>query len=185
MTEDVLAILEQRGALRRGHFLLSSGKHAEVYVEKARVFEDASLTARLGERIASWYEDVRAVVSPAVGAIPLGFAVALASGARFLYAERVEGRMTLRRGFGLADAEPTLVVEDVVTTGGSAAEVHGLVVEAGASSLGVVALVDRTNADLSFPFRALARVDAAAWDAEACPRCAAGDVPEAPGSRRI
>ncbi|MDQ4004966.1 MAG: orotate phosphoribosyltransferase [Actinomycetota bacterium] len=182
---EVLEVLEGSGALRRGHFLLSSGKHSDVYVEKARVFEAAALTGSLGDEIASWHPGLRAVVSPAVGALPLGFAVALAASGRFLYAERVDGRMTLRRGFELTDGEPTLVVEDVVTTGGSAAEVHGLVVESGARALGVAALVDRSNGDLSFPLRALARVPAEAWDASTCPLCAGGGTPESPGSRHL
>ena len=182
---EVVRLLEERGALRRGHFLLSSGKHSEVYVEKARVFEDPSVTAGLGREIASWHPGVLAVVSPAVGALPLGFAVALAASARFLYAERVDGRMTLRRGFQLRRDEPTLVVEDVITTGGSAAEVHGLVAESGARALGVAALVDRSTHETSFPLRALARVDAAAFDPDECPLCAAGGAPESPGSRHI
>jgi orotate phosphoribosyltransferase len=182
---EVLALLEDRGAVRHGHFLLSSGKHSEVYVEKARVFEDARLTARLGEAIAAWHPEIGAVVSPAVGAVPLGFAVALAVDARFLYAERVDGRMTLRRGFALDHDEPTLVVEDVVTTGASAAEVHGLVIETGARALGVSALVDRSVDDLSFPLRALAEVRAEAFDPSACPACARGEPAESPGSRRI
>ena len=182
---EVLALLEEHGAVRRGHFLLSSGKHSDVYVEKARVFEDPVVTARLGTEIASWHPDVGVVVSPAVGAIPLGFAVALAATARFVYAERVDGRMTLRRGFELGTDEPALVVEDVITTGASAAEVHGLVVESGARALGVAALVDRSTHDTSFPLRALARVDAAAFDPADCPLCAAGGAPESPGSRHL
>ena len=181
----MLALLEKRGAVRRGHFVLSSGKHSDVYVEKARVFEDAALTARLGEAIAAWNRELGAVVSPAVGALPLGFAVALAANARFLYAEREDGRLTFRRGFALGRDEPTLVVEDVVTTGASAAEVYGLVVGSGARPLGVAALVDRSGGDLSFPLRALAAVGAEAFDPSACPRCASGEPTESPGSRRL
>ena len=183
--DEVLDLLRERGAVRTGHFLLSSGMHSDTYVEKARVFEDAVMTARLGEEIASWNERVEAVVSPAVGALPLGFAVALAAGARFLYAERVEGSMRLRRGFALRPGERVLVVEDVVTTGGSAAEVHELVEAAGAESLGVAALVDRSGGKLPFPLRALARVGASAFDADACPWCADGSSVESPGSRRL
>lgn len=182
-TPDVRSVLEQTGALRTGHFLLSSGRHSDVYVEKARVFERPDVVAALGREIASWYEDVGAVVSPAVGAIPLGFAVALAAGARFLYAERVDGRMALLRGFGLEHGEPTLVVEDVVTTGGSAAEVDELVRRSGAEPLGVAALVDRSSGALPFPLRALARIEATAHDAGGCPLCV-GRLPlESPGSR--
>lgn len=182
---EVLQLLTERGALRRGHFLLSSGKHSDVYVEKARVLEDPILTARLGEEISGWYDGVDVVVSPAVGALPLGFAVALAAGARFVYAEREGGHMALRRGFAISKGERALVVEDVVTTGGSAGEVHALVAELGGETAGVAALVDRSAGDLLFPLRALTRVSAAAWDPGACPRCAEGAPIESPGSSRL
>jgi orotate phosphoribosyltransferase len=182
---EVAEILRERGALLDGHFLLSSGKHSDRYVEKARIFEDPLLVRRFGEEIASWYPDVHTVVSPAVGAIPLGFAVALAAGARFVYAEREEGRMMLRRGFRLGPGERVLVVEDVVTTGGSAGEVFELVRSSGAEPLGVAALVDRSRTDLPFSLRALARVEADAFDPEDCPMCREGRAVEAPGSRHL
>ena len=176
-------LLEETGAVRRGHFLLSSGKHSDVYVEKARMFERPELVVRMAEEIAGWHDDTEAVVSPAVGALPLGFAVALAAGARFLYAERAEGKLSLRRGFVLGAGERTLVVEDVVTTGGSAAEVVEVVRRSGARLLGVAAMVDRSTGDVGFPLRALARLEARAFDPDACPLCRGGSVPEAPGSR--
>lgn len=186
MTEaEVLEILRRSGALRQGHFLLSSGRHSDVYVEKARVFEDAEVTVRLGREIASWYRDLDAVVSPAVGAIPLGFAAALGAGARFLYAERQEGRMALRRGFVLGPGERVVIVEDVVTTGGSAAEVHALAADLGAEVLGVAALVDRAVDVLPFTLRALARVAAETWTDDDCPLCASGIALESPGSRHL
>lgn len=185
MTTELLDALQAAGAVRRGHFLLSSGKHSDMYVEKARVFEDPTLTMRLAEEAAGWFEDVDVVVSPAVGALPFGFAVAHATGARFLYTEREGESMVLRRGFRLSAGERTLVVEDVVTTGGSAGEVHALILGAGAHPLGVLALVDRSTAELPFPLRALTRVAADAWPPEACPRCADGEPVESPGSRHI
>ncbi len=185
MTTELLDLLRDAGAVRRGHFLLSSGKHSDVYVEKARVFEDPELTMRLAEQAAPWFEKVDVVISPAVGALPFGFAVAHATGARFVYAERKDDRMSLRRGFAVAAGERALVVEDVVTTGGSAAEVYALIVEAGAEPLGVLALVDRSSGELPFPLRALTRVTADAWGPEACPRCAEGLPVESPGSRRL
>jgi orotate phosphoribosyltransferase len=186
MTEDqVLELLRERGAVRAGHFLLSSGKHSDTYVEKARVFEDPAATVRLGAEIAGWYERIEAVVSPAVGALPLGFAVALGAGARFLYAERDRQVMALRRGFLVKPGERVLVVEDVITTGRSADEVVGLVAELGAEQLGVAALVDRSAGDVGFSLRALARVRAEVWDADACPLCARGVPVESPGSRHL
>jgi orotate phosphoribosyltransferase len=183
--EDVLGILRHTGALRTGHFVLSSGRHSDTYVEKARVFEHPDVTVRLGREIASWYEDVVAVVSPAVGAIPLGFATALAAGARFVYAEREGGTMALRRGFAIAPGERVVIVEDVVTTGESAAEVLALARDRGARVLGVAALVDRAGPRAGLPLRALSRVSAQTWDPDACPLCAR-DVPaESPGSRHL
>jgi orotate phosphoribosyltransferase len=186
MDELVVAqILRERGAVLDGHFLLSSGKHSDRYVEKARIFEDPILVREFGEEIASWYSDVQTVVSPAVGAIPLGFAVAMAAGARFVYAEREGDVMMLRRGFQLERGERVLVVEDVVTTGGSAAEVVDLVRRSGAEALGVAAMVDRSRAELPFPLRALSRVDAETYDPDGCPLCAAGQPVTAPGSRHL
>ena len=183
--EEVMALLRERGAVRTGHFLLSSGNHSDAYVEKARVFESPADTLRLAEAMVRWYQDIDAVVSPAVGALPLGFAVALAAKARFLYAEREAGTMALRRGFRLSGGERTLIVEDVVTTGGSAAEVFELVRSTGARALGVAALVDRSTSELPFPLRALVRVSAAVHRPEACPMCRAGLPVESPGSRHV
>jgi orotate phosphoribosyltransferase len=182
---EVLDLLAERGALLQGHFLLSSRKHSEAYVEKARLFEDPEVVGRLAAEIASWHERIDAVVSPAVGAIPLGFAVAAASSARFLYAEREIGKLVLRRGFRLEPGERTLVVEDVVTTGGSAGELYELVRASGAEPLGVASVVDRSTGELRFPFRALARVEFAVHDPIDCPLCARGVRLEAPGSRHV
>lgn len=180
-----LDLLVERGAVLSGHFRLTSGKHSDTYVEKARMLEDPSLVTRFAEEIGSWFERVEAVVAPAVGAIPLGFAVAREAGARFLFAEREEGRMALRRGFSLAQGERTLVVEDVVTTGGSAREVWELVMAAGAEALGVAALVDRTAGPVGFPLRALLRIEADVFDPEDCPLCSAGRPLTARGSRHL
>lgn len=182
---DVLELLGEHHALLRGHFLLSSGKHSDAYVEKARLFERPDVVARLAAEIASWYERVDAVVSPAVGAVPLGFAVAQAASARFLYAERESGSLVFRRGFRLEPGERTLVVEDVVTTGGSAGEVYELVRTSGAEPLEVAAVVDRSTEELAFPLRSLVRVQFAVHDPEVCPLCAGGVPLEAPGSRHV
>ena len=183
--EEVLDLLRARGALLSDHFLLTSGRHSDTYVEKARVLEDPADVARLAGEIAARFSNVDVVVSPAVGAIPLGFAVAAATGARFMYAEREDGRLTLRRGFELSPGQRVLVVEDVVTTGGSAAEVVGLVGRSGAELVGVAALVDRSAEPLPFAVTALARVEATVHDADACPMCAQGHPVRSLGSRRL
>jgi orotate phosphoribosyltransferase len=176
-------LLEGCGAILSGHFLLTSGRHSDTYVEKARVFEHPGLTLRFAEAIAQAQPDVQAVVSPAVGAIPLGFAVAHVAAARFLFTEREDDRMAFRRGFALRRAERTLVVEDVITTGGSAAEVAELVRSAGARLLGVAALVDRSPTPPGFPLRAVIRVEARSWEAAECPLCAEGRPLTKRGSR--
>ncbi|CAN5254990.1 orotate phosphoribosyltransferase [soil metagenome] len=183
--EEAREALERCGAMLNGHFLLSSGRHSDRYVQKARVLERPALTMQMAGEIASWYSKIDVVVAPAVGAISLGFAVALLAGARSVFAERQEGRMTLRRGFTIARGERTLVVEDVVSTGGSAGEVYELAGRLQAERLGVAALVDRSSGELSLPLRSVARVDATSWDASECPLCAAGRPLDAPGSRRL
>jgi orotate phosphoribosyltransferase len=183
--EEALGLLEGSGAVLTGHFKLTSGRHSDTYVEKARVFERPALTYRFAEAIVAAHPEVGAVVSPAVGAIPLGFAVAHTAGARFLYAERVEGRMAFRRGFALEPGEPTLVVEDVVTTGGSAAEVAELVRASGAALAGVAALVDRSPEPPGFPLQAVIRVEARSWEPADCPLCAGGAAFTERGSRSL
>ncbi len=176
-------LLASTGALLSGHFLLSSGRHSDTYVEKARVFERPALTVRFADEIVARYEDVEAVATPAIGAIPFGFAVALGARARFLFAERDGATMSFRRGFSLERGERTLVVEDVVTTGGSAAEVLAVVDAAGAEALGVAALVDRSTDRLPFRLDAILRVEARSWDAAECLLCAAGVPLTERGSR--
>lgn len=183
--EEAREALERCGAMLEGHFLLTSGRHSDRYVEKARILERPALAMQMADEITSWYSRIDVVVAPAVGAISLGFAVALLAGARSIFAERKRGRMTLRRGFTLARGERTLVVEDVVTTGGSALEVYDLTRRLQAERLGVAALVDRSSGDVPIPLRSVTRVDANSWDESGCPLCAAGMPLEAPGSRTL
>ncbi|MFN2488463.1 MAG: orotate phosphoribosyltransferase [Actinomycetota bacterium] len=187
---EIMDVLEKQAAILRGHFLLSSGRHSDLFVQKFRVLEHPHLTQRFGAGIADLFErrfDV--VASPAIGAIVLGFATALAADARLVFAERVGDDMAFRRGFELAPHERVLVVEDVVTTGGSARELVGLVNGSGATPVGVGALLDRADpargAGLGAPLRALVRLQAQSWASESCPLCAAGAPFEDPGSRRL
>ena len=182
---EAARLFEESGAMLRGHFRLTSGRHSDVYVQKARVLERPEVAVVLAGEIASWYPRVDVVVAPAVGAITLGFAVALEAGARSIFAEREDGRMRLRRGFWVASDERALVVEDVITTGGSAKEVVDLVRETGAETMGVAALIDRSTEPLPFPLKALLRLDAPTWEADRCPLCAAAAPIDAPGSRYV
>jgi len=183
---EVLQALRDVGAVTSGHFVLSSGRHSDVYVEKFRALERPELAMSLGASLASRFKASRVdvVVSPAVGAIVLGFTTALTLGARFIFVERDAGAMTLRRGFTIAPGERVLVVEDVVTTGASLKEVLGLVDPTALAGAGC--LLDRSpGLDLGVKLVALARLDAPTWDHAACPLCAAGKPAVAPGSRHL
>jgi orotate phosphoribosyltransferase len=185
----VRAVLEQRGAILNGHFQLSSGRHSDVFVQKFRVLEHPRLTQALGEAIAERFAgrfDV--VASPAVGAIVLGFAVALAAQTRMIFAERVDEGLVFRRGFAVAPRERALVVEDVVTTGASARAIVELVRAAGGVPVGVGALIDRADPekrDLGVRLESLLRLEAPSWEPESCALCAAGVPLQDPGSRRL
>ncbi|MDQ3767784.1 MAG: orotate phosphoribosyltransferase [Actinomycetota bacterium] len=187
---DPGTLLADTGALLHGHFRLSSGRHSDVFVQKFRLFENPVPTQRCGQALAARFDGAFDVVaSPAVGALVLGWATALAAEARSVFAERVDGRMVFRRGFRLVPGERVLVVEDVVTTGGSAREVVDLVAAAGAVPVGVGALVDRSDSRssplLGAPLRALVRLEATSWDAASCPQCRSGAPLQDPGSRRL
>jgi orotate phosphoribosyltransferase len=177
--------LEVYGAILSGHFELSSGRHSDLYVQKARILERPQETIELAREMASWYPEIDVVVAPAVGAVALGFAVALAADARSIFAERQDGRFSLRRGFKVERGERALVVEDVITTGGSAGELPDLRGTFGAERLGVAALVDRSVKAPSFPLRTLLRIEALSWEASACPMCRRGIPVDSPGSRGL
>jgi orotate phosphoribosyltransferase len=188
--DEVLEILERNGAVQRGHFRLTSGRHSDVFAQKFRVLEHPRLASAFGDEIArSFSGEFDVVASPAVGAVILGFTTSLAADARFVFSERVDGAMALRRGFEVAPGERVLVVEDVVTTGGSVQEVVTLVRAAGGEVAGVGALVDRTDPhsppDFEAPFRALVRLDAGSWPADECPLCLQREPIVEPGSSRL
>ncbi len=188
MTErEVLALYEKTGALMRGHFRLSSGLHSAVYLQSALVLQYPEHATALGADLAAAFGpvDVATVLAPAIGGIIVAHEVARALGARALFAEREGGIMTLRRGFSLGPGERCLVVEDVITTGGSTLEVVECARKAGAVVVGVGALIDRSSGTtrLPMPPASLARVDAVNYRPEECPLCAAGSQPIKPGSR--
>lgn len=184
---DVLDLMTELGALHRGHFLLSSGRHSDTYFQCARLLQFPELARELGAAIgAKFSEDTYdVVVSPALGAILIGHEVARALGRRFVFTERQDGVMQLRRGFSLEQGDKVLVIEDVVTRGTSVREVCDAVEKAGGSVVGLGAIVDRTGAgaDLSLPLHALARVQVETWDATQCPLCRRGEPLVKPGSR--
>lgn len=185
----IRAALEESQALRSGHFVLTSGRHSDSYVQCARVLEDPALTTRLArEAVRRLPEGLRIdmVVAPAVGGIIIGFAVAQALGVKFLFTERESGSMVLRRAFEIPAGARVLVVEDVVTTGGSVAEVISLVESSGGQVVGVVSLIDRGGERVfDAAFWPLLTLQVASWPAEDCALCAAGVEVYSPGSRRL
>lgn len=187
---EILDVMERRGAVLRGHFVLSSGRHSDLFVQKFRVLEDPRLAQKFGESIAGLFDNAFDVVaSPAVGALVLGFSAALAGEARFVFAEREGENLKFRRGFRIEPHERVLVVEDVITTGGSAKEVVDLVGAGAGKVVGVGALIDRGDAarppDLGAALKALVRLEVDSWDANECPLCARGEEIQDPGSRRL
>ena len=188
---DILRLFQERGALLEGHFLLSSGLHSPRYLQCARVLTDPGVATALGAALADRLrphlraKPPTAVVAPALGGVLVAHEVARALGCRGLFTERQGGTMTLRRGFALREAEPLVVVEDVITTGGSTREVIEAVRARGARVLAVGSLVDRSGGtvDLGVPRQSLLELEVPIYSPEACPLCADGSTPEKPGSR--
>ncbi len=181
---EVNELFERYGVLTKGHFKLSSGRHSDTYLQCARILEHPRVAVSLGDAIAKRFPDgADLVAAPALGGILIGNAVAYAIGCRFLFAERSDGAMVFRRGQAVNAGERVLVVEDVITTGGSASEVIALSEEEGATVIGVGALVDRSEEPPPFRLEALLRIAAKTWDAGNCPLCARGEPLHTPGSR--
>jgi orotate phosphoribosyltransferase len=185
---EVLALYERTGGLRRGHFELTSGLHSDLYLQSAVVLQWPEVAGALGAALAEpWRDRVDVVVGPAMGGVVIGHEVARALGTRMVFTERVGGSMALRRSFEVAEGERALVVENVVTTGGSAVEVAGLLNDAGASVAGLATIIDRlpSGANPPLPYTALARIEAGVWSREECPICGAGREAESPGSHGL
>ncbi|NRA30859.1 MAG: orotate phosphoribosyltransferase [Parvularculaceae bacterium] len=190
-TDDVLKVFEECGALLKGHFILSSGRHADTYLNKALVSRFPEPTERLGQALAALIstldEKPTAVVAPAMGAILFGYEVARAMDLPFMYTERENGEFTFRRGFGLDQGQKVIVVEDIVSTGLSARECVEAVRQAGGVPLAVACLIDRSGgqAELGVPLLPLAELSIPTYDRSDLPAHLA-DVPAVkPGSRGL
>ena len=197
--EEVLKLFEAAGAIRHGHFELSSGRHSGTYVQCALVLQYPRFAEKLGQALAGLFSDARidAVVSPAMGGLIIGQEVARAlpepkqltgGGVPALFVERDgSGMMTLRRGFSLAADQHVLVVEDVWTTGGSTHEAIRVVEEAGARVVAAGALIDRSGGEIDFEVetQSLIQLPIASYEEEDCPLCRDGSVAVKPGSRFV
>ena len=187
-----LDLFEQTGAYLKGHFRLSSGLHSGSYLQSALVLQHPTHAEVLGKALASHLltlvdSAVDIVIAPALGGLIIGHEVARALNKRFIFTEREMGRMTLRRGFRLEPGERVLVVQDVITTGGSTREVIEVVAAAGAIPVAAGSIIDRSGgtAELGIPRLALVTLSVEAWEPTVCPLCRAGEPVVKPGSRSV
>jgi orotate phosphoribosyltransferase len=189
--DEMLKLFKERGALLQGHFKLTSGLHSDSYLQCALLFQYGCDADRFGAELAKKFKDptrekpITAVVSPAVGGIVLGYTIARALNARAMFAERVEGKMTLRRGFAIMPDENVLIAEDVMTTGGSVTEIASLVATLGGNVVGFAAVADRSERELKLPAptHALLRLPLVTYAPDNCPLCSQGIALVKPGSR--
>lgn len=187
--ERTMQILKDLGVILSGHFLLTSGRHSDTYMQCAKLFEHPKESAELCGLLADSFRgmDIELVAGPALGGIIISYETARALNVRNIFAERENSVMTFRRGFHIKKGERVLVVEDVVTTGGSSKEVIDLVRAAGGVVVGVGSVVDRSNGTVDFgvPFHPLMSADVKSWDASECPLCKLGTPAVKPGSRSM
>ena len=186
--EQVIDQFRTTGALLEGHFQLSSGLHSTVYLQCALVLQFPEKAEAFGRAIAEKFagQGIQLVASPAIGGIVIGHEVARALGARFVWTEREAGQMTLRRGFTVSPGEKTLVVEDVVTTGGSTRDTIEALTKAGAEVVAAASIIDRSagSADVGVPLTALAALKVLSVEAAVCDACKLGEPVVKPGSRK-
>lgn len=190
LSREVVELYRRTGAYLEGHFRLTSGLHSPEYLQSALVLQHPSYAEWLGARLADRLQAldtrrVNVVVSPAIGGLIIGHEVARALHVRHIFTERQDGKMTLRRGFSIGSGEIAVVVEDVITTGGSTLEVVELLREAGAEPVAAGSIIDRSGgrADVRVPRLSLAMLQVIAYDPAQCPLCAQGIPCVKPGSR--
>jgi orotate phosphoribosyltransferase len=176
--QEILQILKDSGALLEGHFILTSGLHSGQYIEKFRILEHPRYTEMLCKEIAEQYKglNITAVVGPMTGGIIIAYETARHLGAKSIFTERINGRMQFRRGFTLSPDDNVIIVEDIITTGGSVKEVIEEVKRFGSTISGLSCLVDRSNSEAKFsmPFKPLLVMDAVNYFPDDCPLCKSG-----------
>jgi orotate phosphoribosyltransferase len=187
-TNEIVELFETHGALLTGHFKLSSGLHSEKYLQCALILQHPNVAEKLSKELAKKFskDKIDVVVGPALGGITLAYEMARAIGARGLFTERQEGSMVLRRGFSIEKGENVLVVEDVVTTGGSTKDVIEVMRSLGGKIIGVGSIVDRSNEVIDFgvPFQSLAKVKVNTFEEKNCALCKNNIPVTKPGSRK-
>jgi orotate phosphoribosyltransferase len=186
-SNEVIEIFQHTGALLHGHFILSSGLHSSVYLQCAIALQSPQIAATFGSAIADQFrsQQIETVTSPAIGGLIIGYEVARHLGARFIWTERENGLMTLRRGFRVYREERVLVVEDVITTGGSTRDTINALKNGGGNIVAAASIIDRSDgtADVGVTRFSLATLNVAAVSPEECEACARGETAVKPGSR--
>ena len=186
---EALEIFKSTGGILKGHFLLTSGRHSDTYMQCAKLFIDTKASEKLCKALAEKLDgmDIDVVVSPAIGGILMGYEMARQLNKPNIFAERENDIMTLRRGFSIEKGAKVLVVEDVVTTGGSVKDVMELMKKSGAEVVGVASIVDRSagKVDFGVKYVNLISMDIKSYEASECPLCATMGAPIKPGSRKI
>jgi orotate phosphoribosyltransferase len=186
-SEEILEHFKHTNALLEGHFILSSGLHSSLYLQCALALQYPMDTAKFAKAIAGKLagERFETVASPAIGGLVIGYETARALNVRFIWTERENGVMTVRRGFSVKPGERVLVIEDVITTGGSTRECIAAIESGGAKVAGAASIIDRSNgkADVGVPRVALASLEVPSYKPEDCPMCANGQIAVKPGSR--
>jgi orotate phosphoribosyltransferase len=185
--ENVIEVFKRTGALLEGHFILSSGLHSSVYLQCAIALQSPAVAGEFGAAIADQFREkgIQTVAAPAIGGLIIGYEVARQLGVRFIWTEREQGTMTLRRGFTVTNGERVLVVEDVITTGGSTRDTIVALENHAAKVVGAASIIDRSggSVDVGVPRFSLATLNVLAVDPGACEACARGEVAVKPGSR--
>lgn len=187
-SEQILDHFRNTEALLEGHFILSSGLHSPNYLQCALALQFPADAAKFGTAIAKYFLEagIETVASPAIGGLVIGYAVAQALNVRFIWTERQNGTMTVRRGFAIKPGERILVVEDVITTGGSTRECIAALEANGGKVIGAASIIDRSNGkvDVGVPRISLVSLDVPSYKPEECPLCIKGEVAVKPGSRK-
>ena len=185
MPLDIRVLLEETGALLTGHFRLSSGLHSPNYVQCARLLEHPRNAKALGLALGEQIRDAQKIVAPALGGVIIGYTVADALQLPFVFTERKDGQMTLRRGFTIGEGERVVIVEDVVTTGKSTRETQSVIEQHGGVVSGFASILNRSGKENPFdqPYVSLLALDLDTYEESACPSCGKGVPLDAPGSR--
>lgn len=185
MENDILKILEDTNSVLNGHFCLTSGKHSDVYFQCAKLYQYPKILEKLGKILSENLKDTEydTIVSPALGAVIMGYETAKQADKRFLFVERKDGTMQLRRGYSLRKGEKVVIVEDVITTARTIYETYDAIKEFECEVVAIGCIVDRTQGKTEFDIKSLLKMQPVLYDPNDCPLCKKGIPIEKPGSR--